>query len=429
MWDEKDMVTITDGFLRKGRKGGLKNHRRSFQKRSEGYGYKETATEPLKFAPVIERQLRRCSRCVLDTTVSDIWFDDAGVCKYCHIHDEMDRLHPLENQQRDLQRIIKRIKKDGQNKPYDCIVGVSGGRDSIYTLFMARQLGLRPLAVYFDNGWNTDIAVSNIRKATDLLRVDLHTVMADLEEFKDLQRAFLKASVPDADIPTVYAIQSVLYETAAKEGIGYILHGHSFRTEGTSPISWTYMDGRYIKDVHRKFGSGIIRSFKVMTLSYLLYCSFVKRIREVRLLEYVDYNKKKVDEILTHDLGWVYYGGYHHKNLYTKFFQSFLLPNKFNIDKRKTELSALVRSGQLMRQAAIDELEAGSYKYDRSVVIYAIAKLGWKLEEWEAIYHRAPRSHKDFKTYLPLIRLLRLPIWVACKLRILPHILYLKYAS
>ncbi|WP_460634202.1 N-acetyl sugar amidotransferase [Larkinella terrae] len=374
-------------------------------------------------------EYQRCSRCVLDTTVSDIWFDDAGVCKYCHIHDEMDRLHPLENMEKDLKRIVNRIKRDGRDKTYDCIVGVSGGRDSIHTLYMARQLGLRPLAVYFDNGWNTDIAVSNIRKATDLLRVDLRRVKADREEVIDLQRAFLKASVPDADIPTVYAIHSVLYETAAKEGVRYILNGHSFRTEGTSPISWTYMDSRYIKSVHNKFGSGVVRSFKFMTLWYLLYCVFIKRIREVRLLEYVDYNKKKVDEDLALDLGWVYYGGYHHKNLYTKFFQSFLLPNKFNIDKRKTELSALVRSGQLTREDAIDQLEAGAYEYDRSVVMYAVSKLGWKLEEWETIFYRAPRSHKDFRTYLPLIRLLRLPIWIACKLRILPYILYLKYAS
>ncbi|MFC5412552.1 N-acetyl sugar amidotransferase [Larkinella bovis] len=387
----------------------------------------EAKTSSWKFKAIDEHQ--RCSRCVLDTTVSDIWFDAAGVCKYCYIHDEMERLHPLENMEEALGKIVKKIRKAGRNKSYDCIVGVSGGRDSIYTLYLARKLGLRPLAVYFDNGWNTETAVSNIRKATDLLRVDLHTVTADPDEFRDLQRAFLRASVPDADIPTVYAIHSVLYEKAAKENIRYILHGHSFRTEGTSPISWTYMDGRYIKDIHQKFGSGVIRSFKILTLPWLLYCVFVKRIKEVRLLEYIEYNKKKVDEVLKHDLDWVYYGGHHHKNLYTNFFQSFLLPEKFNIDKRKTELSALVRSGQITREAAITELEAGSYRYERSVVMYAIAKLGLSLEEWEHVYYRAPRSHKEFRTYLPLIRLLRLPIWVACKLRILPYILYLKYAS
>lgn len=421
------MTTVKSGFLRKERKNGLTGHRRSLKEKARRDVYAETKRKQSKLAPVTKHQ--RCSRCVLDTTVSDIWFDDEGVCKYCHIHDEMERLHPLENMEEELQRIVGKIKKAGRDKTYDCVVGVSGGRDSIYTLYQARRLGLRPLAVYFDNGWNTETAVSNIRKATELLRVDLRTVMADIDEFKDLQRAFLKASVPDADIPTVYAIHSVLYQTAAKEGIRYVLHGHSFRTEGTSPISWTYMDGRYIKDVHRRFGSGLIRSFKIMTLPFLLYCIFVKRIKEVRLLEYIHYNKKRADEILARDLDWVYYDGYHHKNLYTKFFQSFLLPNKFNIDKRKTELSALVRSGQLKRQDAIAELEAGAYRYDRSVVTYAIAKLGWTLQEWERVYYRSPRSHKDFKTYLPLIRLLRLPIWVACKLRILPHILYLKYAS
>ncbi|WP_460637388.1 N-acetyl sugar amidotransferase [Larkinella harenae] len=382
---------------------------------------------PLKFTAMTDYQ--RCTRCVFDTTVGDIWFDEKGVCKYCYIHDEMERLHPLKDKEESLRKIFKKIKQEGRNKAHDCVIGVSGGRDSIYTLYLARKMGLRPLAVYFDNGWNTEIAISNIRKATELLRVDLRTVVADPEEFKDLQRAFLKASVSDADIPTVYAVQSALYETAAEKNIGYILHGHSFRTEGTSPISWTYMDGRYIRDVHRRFGSGRIKSFKIMSLSYLLYCVFVKRIKEVRLPEYIEYDKKSVDKVLIHDLDWEYYGGYHHKNLYTKFFQSFLLPNKFNIDKRKTELSALVRSGQVSREEAIAELAAGSYQYDRSVVTYAISKLGWTLEEWENLYYRPPRSHKDFKTYLPLIRFLRLPIWLACQLRILPHILYLKYAS
>lgn len=371
---------------------------------------------------------QRCNRCVLDTTVSDIWFDANGVCKYCHIHDEMDLLHPTSTMREDLQRIIEQIRKDGQNKPYDCIVGVSGGRDSTYTLLMAKRLGLRPLAVHFDNGWNSDTAVRNIRQSTSILGIDLHTVVADWEEFKDLQRAFLKASVPDADIPTDYAIYSVLYNTAAQEGIRYILNGHSFRTEGTSPISWTYMDGRYFKDVHKQYGTGVVRSFRVLMTPYLLYCSFVRRIREVRLLEYIDYNKRTVDQELARELNWEYYGGHHHENVFTRFFQSYLLPKKFNIDKRKTELSALIRSGQITRSEAIAELEMGSYEYDQSVVNYAVSKLGWTPDEWEAVYRLPQRSHDDFNTYLPLIRRLRFPILIACKLRILPHILYLKYA-
>ena len=380
-------------------------------------------------APPTNETHRRCTRCVLDSSAADIVFDADGVCQYCHIHDEMTRRHPPETMAADLSRIVKQIKQAGRGKPYDCIVGVSGGRDSTYTLLLAKRLGLRPLAVHFDNGWNSDIAVSNIRKATNRLGIDLHTVVADWEEFKDLQRAFLLASVPDADIPTDYAIYSVLYETAAREGISHILNGHSFRTEGTSPISWTYMDGRYFRNVHRKFGRGVVRSFRVLTMPRLLYYSFVRRIREVRLLEYVDYNKQTVDAELTRAVDWQYYGGHHHENLFTRFFQSYLLPTKFGIDKRKTELSALIRSGQITRADALAELDASPYEYDPAVVAYAVSKLDWTLPDWAAVFTRPVRSHDDFATYLPLIQRLRLPIKWACRMGILPHILYLKYAS
>jgi len=374
-------------------------------------------------------KMKICTRCVLDETVNDIWFDENGVCKYCHIHDEMEKRHPFAIIDKELKLIVDKIKLDGSGKQYDCIAGVSGGRDSTYTLLKAKELGLRPLAVHFDNGWNSDIAVSNIKKATDRLGIDLYTVVADWEEFKDLQVSFLKASVPDADIPTDYAIYSVLYDVAAKEGIKYILNGHSFRTEGTSPISWTYMDGRYVKDVHRRYGRGEVHSFPVMMLLKLLYFIFIKRIREVRILEYVDYRKKVVDQELSEKLDWVYYGGHHHENLFTKFFQSYLLPSKFNIDKRKTELSALVRTGQVSREKALKEITGSEYHYEQEVVDYAISKLGISREQWEKIYTTPIRSHDDYHTYLPMIRLLKFPIKIACKLKLLPHILYLKYAS
>jgi len=373
--------------------------------------------------------MKICSRCVMDETVEDIWFDENGVCKYCHIHDEMEKRHPFAAIDEELKLIIEKIKLDGTGKQYDCIAGVSGGRDSTYTLLKAKELGLRPLAVHFDNGWNSDIAVSNIKKATDRLGIDLYTVVADWEEFKDLQVSFLKASVPDADIPTDYAIYSVLYDVAAKEGIKYILNGHSFRTEGTSPISWTYMDGRYVKDVHQKFGRGKVTSFPVMMLSRLLYYIFIKRIREVRILEYVDYKKKEVDSVLSDKLDWVYYGGHHHENLFTKFFQSYLLPSKFKIDKRKTELSALIRTGQVSREQGLKEITTSAYHYEQEVVDYAIAKLGISKNEWEQIYNAPIKSHDNYHTYLPMIRLLKFPIKIACKLKLLPHILYLKYAS
>jgi N-acetyl sugar amidotransferase len=372
-----------------------------------------------------------CNRCVLDTTVSDIWFNETNECKYCEIHDELDKLHPLgPGLEKELNEMVVKIKKAGSNKQYDCIVGVSGGRDSTYTLLTAKKLGLRPLAVHFDNGWNTDISVRNIKNACEKLDVDLYTVVADWEEFKDLQVSFLKSSTPDADIPTDYAIYSVLYNIANKEGVKYILNGHSFRTEGTSPISWTYMDPLYVRNVHKKFGKiKKIKSFPHMSVIKLQYLIFIKGVREFRLMEFIDYNKKNVDVILKDELDWEYYGGHHHENHYTKFFQSYYLPQKFNIDKRKTELSALVRSGQVSRDEAVKEIEASPYHFEQETVDYVINKLEITREEWNVIMKLPIKSHDDYKTILPFIRAMKLPIKIATKMKVLPRILYLKYAK
>ena len=372
-----------------------------------------------------------CTKCVLDTTVADIWFDEQGECKYCKIHNELEKAHPMgPNLETELAVMVEKIKKAGKGKKYDCIAGVSGGRDSTYVLLTAKRLGLRPLAVHFDNGWNSDISVRNIKNACEKLDIDLYTVVADWEEFKDLQVSFLKSSTPDADIPTDYAIYSVLYDVANKEGIKYLLNGHSFRTEGTSPISWTYMDPLYVKDVHSKLGKiKKIKSFPHMTVAKLQYFIWAKGIREFRLMEFIDYNKKKVDVILKKELDWEYYGGHHHENHYTKFFQSYYLPQKFGIDKRKTELSALVRSGQISREEALAEIKASPYHFEQETVDYAINKLGISSEEWEEIMNMPIKSHDDYKTLLPIMRLMKWPIKIATKMKVLPQILYLKYAK
>jgi N-acetyl sugar amidotransferase len=343
----------------------------------------------------------------------------------------MAKAHPLDaGSPARLKKVVEDIKRSGEGKPYDCVVGVSGGRDSTYSLLTAVRLGLRPLAVHFDNGWNSEIAVSNIKNATDKLGVELHTVVADWEEFKDLQISFLKASVPDADVPTDYAIYSVLYDAANKEGLKYIINGHSFRTEGTSPISWTYMDGRYLKSVHKRFGKiKKIRSFPIMSMAKLLYLVFVKGIKEVRLMEFIDYRKKEVDAVLEKEVGWKYYGGHHHESVYTNFFQSYYLPKKFNIDKRKTENSALVLSGQMTRKRALEEVSSTPYEYEKEIVNYAINKLGLTPDEFDRILKAERKSFQDYPTYYPLIRALRFPIKVACEMKLLPKILYLKYAS
>jgi N-acetyl sugar amidotransferase len=378
----------------------------------------------------VKKELSICTRCILDNTIQDIWFDENGVCKYCYIHDEMEKSHPLDmSTEKSFEIKINQIKRNGRKRKYDCIVGVSGGRDSSYTLLTAVKLGLRPLAVHFDNSWNSDISVQNIKKACEILKVDLYTIVADWEEFKDLQLSFLKASVPDADVPTDYAIYSVLYHVAHKEGIRYILNGHSFRTEGTSPISWTYMDPLYVRSVHKRFGKiKNFKSFPHMSFAKLQYYIWIKRIREIRLMEFIDYRKNEVDDILARELGWQYYGGHHHENLYTRFFQSYYLPKKFNIDKRKTELSALVRSAQISREEALKEISRSDYEHDNKTVAYTVNKLGLSQAEFDEIMSLAVKSHDDYPTYLPLIRFLRYPIRIAAKLRLVPHILYLKYA-
>ena len=373
----------------------------------------------------------RCTRCIMDTTASDIWFDETGECKFCKIHDELERTHPLPEHERTgpLAQLVDTARREGRNRQYDCIVGVSGGRDSTYTLLKCVEFGLRPLAVHFDNGWNSPVAVRNIENATRELGVDLETVVADWEEFKSLQLAFLRASVPDAEVPTDYVIHSVLWRAAARTGVRFIFEGHSFRTEGTSPITWTYMDDRYIRAVWRQHGGpSSSRSFPLMSLGRFLYYVFVRRIRVVRLLEHVEYSQRAAGSILQERLGWEYYGGHHHESIFTNFFQAYYLPKKFGIDKRKTEYSALVRSGQMSREEALAEVADSEYPHEAQVVEYAISKLGLTPEQFGDIMNAPLRSSVEFKSYLAIIRALRWPIRVAAQLGLVPSILYLKYA-
>jgi len=303
------------------------------------------------------RRLKICSRCVLDETVPEIEFDNHGICNYCKINDEIMKEYPADRKGEEfLNGLTQRIKSKGKNKKYDCIIGVSGGTDSTYTLYLMKKMGLNPLAVHFDNGWNSDIAVRNIKNATEILGIELYTHEANWEEFKDMQIAFLLSSTPDAEVPTDYVIISVLLEVAAKENIKYIVEGQASRAEGTTPLGWTYHDGRYLRSVHKKFGKIKAKSFPILSLPKLLYYFFIKRLQLVRPLEYTNYSKKMAREIITRELNWKDPGGHHHESIYTKFFQSYLLPNKFNIDKRKRELSARIRSGNIKREDALIEL-------------------------------------------------------------------------
>lgn len=368
-----------------------------------------------------------CSKCILDSTVPEIFFDEDGVCNYCKINDEIMQEYPDGKEgQGLLAETVKKIKKHGKGKKYDCLIGVSGGTDSTYTLYLMKKMGLRPLAVHFDNGWNSEIAVHNIKNATNILDIDLYTLVADWEEFKDLQVAFLKSSTPDAEVPTDYAIISALLKVAAKEKIKYIIEGQASRAEGTTPLGWTYHDGLYLRSVQRKFGKLKSKSFPILSMFYLIYYFFIKRVKLVRPLEFTDYSKEMAKEVNKSKLGWKDPGGHHHESIFTKFFQSFYLPNKFNIDKRKRECSAKMRSGLMTREEALKEVSI-PYPVEEGIVDYVITKLGISTKEFDEIMKAPNKSFLSYPTYFPLIQSLRWPIKIACKLNIFPHIFYLKY--
>lgn len=378
--------------------------------------------------PTSPEKLRVCSRCVYDTTIPEIVFDEEGMCQFCRIHEEMDRQYPAgEEGTRRLESLVSRIKAMGRGKACDCVVGVSGGVDSTYSLYQAVKLGLRPLAVHFDNGWNSETAVRNIENATNRLGVDLVTHVVDWEEFKKLQLSFLRASVSDAEIPTDMAIHAVLHQVAAAEGVRHILLGHSFRTEGIVPKTWTYFEGTYIKGVHKHFTGSSRTGVPALSLASLFYYMAVRRIAVTPLLNYFDYDKKAAGEELARELAWEDYGGHHHESLYTKFFQSYLLPHKFGIDKRKLGFSARIRSGRMDRTEALRILREEPYPFSMETVEYAMEKLGLSQKEFDEIMAAKPRSFRDYPTLYPVMKALRGPIHLGFKLGLVPKILYYKY--
>ena len=369
-----------------------------------------------------------CTRCIMDDTVKGIVFDEEGVCTFCKIHDELEESFPMNDETPlKLQKLINKIKKEGRGKKYDCILGVSGGRDSTYTLLSALKLGLRPLAVHFDNGWNTDLAVLNIKNVCKALNVDLYTYVADWEEFKDLQRSFLEASVPDAEVPTDWVIFSVLFKAAAAEKVKYIIHGHSFRTEGTTPLTWTYMDGRYVKDIHQRFGTKSIKSFPIMTLFSYLFYTFILKIRQIRLLYYLPYQEDEILDNLKKEVGWQSYGGKHHESKYTGFFQSYILTRKFNIDKRKLHYSALLRNNQMTRAEALEKVKHDPYDGGEETMDYCLKKLDYTNEEFANIMNQPANSFLAYNSYFKLIRKFKPLIKWGTDIGVIPDTVYRKF--
>jgi len=338
----------------------------------------------------------------MDTSDPDITFNDAGECNHCIRAAELltTKMREYREGVYEASRIAERIKAAGKGKPYDCILGVSGGVDSTYAAYVAKQMGLRPLAVHFDNGWNAELAVKNIERTLDVLGIELYTHVVDWEEFRALQMAFLKASVPDAEIPTDHAIWALLYKTAARFNVKYILSGTNINTESILPRSWTYYvtDWTYIRGLNRRFGSSRLRSFPHASLSRFLYYVLVKRIKTVSILNSVPYDKAEAVKTLERELGWRNYGGKHHESIYTRFFQSYILPSKFGIDKRKAHLSSLIMSGQITRDQALAQLQEPIADPEQvsSDLRYVAKKFGVTDQEFQALMQLPVASYRDY---------------------------------
>lgn len=352
-----------------------------------------------------------CTKCIMDTTDPDIWFDDNGICSHCRRYENFVQSDSYQKKRKEgsLEQLIDEIKMKGVGKKYDCIIGVSGGVDSSYVAYIVKKLGLRPLAVHFDNGWNSEVSVSNIEKALKKLDIALYNYEADYEEFYDLQLAFLKASTPDSEIPTDHAIFALLNKRAAQEGIKYILAGTNTATEGGGVAAWSqgHGDWRYIKNIYKKFGRGSsLKSFPHYGPLRFIYYTLIKKIKWIPILDYLDYNKKNAMNIIENELDWNYYGGKHYESIYTRFLQGYILPRKFGFDKRRLHLSSLIWSGQISRHNALEEMEKPDYpkelqEQDRRLVE---EKLEMSREEFEQVMNETPRSFWDYPSYKKIIK-------------------------
>lgn len=371
----------------------------------------------------------RCSRCLYDDSVPDITFDRDGVCNYCATHDRLNREYPAGDAgYARLKKIASQIRRENARKEFDVIVGVSGGCDSSYLVYLAKDLGLRPLAVHFDNTWNSTIAVENISNVLKKLDVPLYTYVVNNEEYDDLYRSFLRAGVPDIDVPTDIALATTLFRAAEKYRIRYLFEGHSFRTEGLAPLGWVYMDAQYIESVHRQFGTMKLETFPNLWLHLQLKWMIFNRIKKVRPLWYIEYNKEQAKRFLTDTFSWQWYGGHHLENRFTQFAITYFYPRRFGIDMRLLGYSALIRSGQLSRDEGI-RFVTEPPAFDPGIVAMLKKRLGFDDDEFERCMTMPKRSFRDFRTYKQLFERMRPFFWLMAKMDLIPMSFYIKYTS
>lgn len=338
----------------------------------------------------------------------DITFDEKGICNYYYDFKKAyaNGVHKGADGQYRLEAIVKEIKEFGKDKPYDCIMGLSGGVDSTYVAYIAKKHGLRPLAVHFDNGWNSELAVKNIENIVQKLGLDLHTYVINWEEFKDLQISYLKASVIDIEAITDHAIFATLYRLAGQKGIKYIMSGTNIQTENTLPKSWIHpkSDHINIKAIHKQFGTVPLKTFPFMDAKVKRYYIKVKGVRSVSVLDYFDYNKATVKEFIQKELNWRDYGGKHYESIWTRFYQGYILPTKFKVDKRKAHLSDLIFSGQITKEEALEELAKPIYDEEvfKQDYEFVLKKLGFTEADFKEIMNKPPVSHYAYDYEKPI---------------------------
>jgi N-acetyl sugar amidotransferase len=359
-----------------------------------------------------ERNYAICQNCVMDTTDRNIIFDARGWCDYCnnYYQNVLPHWNTGELGARVLARIADEIKRDGAGRDHDCLIGISGGVDSSYVTYVAKaKLGLRPLLLHVDTGWNSQEAVNNIERLVDGLGIDLHTEVVNWEEMKDLQLAFFKAQVPHLDTPQDHAIFAGLYNLAAKRGFKYILTGANFSTECVrEPLEWHYhaSDLRQIRDIHRRFGTVPLRTFPTADIfKYKLYYRFVRGVRVVKPLNYVPFVKEEAIKELSDGFGWQRYSHKHFESRFTRFYEGYWLPKKFGYDKRRAHFSSLILTGQMTRADALDRISRPAY--DEATIShdfeYVATKLDLSVADLKALMDGPKKSYRDYKNSMTLI--------------------------
>jgi N-acetyl sugar amidotransferase len=351
-----------------------------------------------RFVPDVARV---CTKTVMDNTDPDIVFDNDGVCNWWHDYERILQSRPDEERKSELLKIsLSKIKESGKGKTYDCILGLSGGVDSSYLTYLARKFSLRPLVLHFDYGWDDELAVRNIEIILKKLHFPLHTVVMNWPEFRDLQRAYFKASVLDLDVPADHMIFGALHKIAYEHKINYVLSGNNLATEWLLPRSWYYskFDLVNLMGIHRAFGEIPMKHLPKLGVWQRLYYQRVKLIQDFKLLDLMPYKKMEAKKLLMDEFGWRDYGGKHYESVFTRFYQGYILPTKYGIDKRKAHLSNLICNREITRAQAIEELskptdDPGRQREDKR---YVAKKLGWSEAEFENILMLPPHAHEEF---------------------------------